>query len=143
MATDKFQRFMAKVDVRSAEGCWIWLGGHVGRGYGAYYADGKQRPAHRVSFEFFNGPLDEDLEIDHLCRTRNCVNPWHLEQVTHRKNSMRGIAPSMVIRRSGKCLHGHKLEGKNLIVRKNKKHGCRSCDNRRALLYYHKKKTKV
>jgi len=36
-----------------------------------------------------NGPIDSDLEIDHLCRNRGCVNPDHMEQVTHWENMQR------------------------------------------------------
>jgi len=46
--------------------------------------------AHRVSYALLKGPLVDGLDLDHLCRVRPCVNPDHLEQVTHLVNMLRG-----------------------------------------------------
>lgn len=48
--------------------------------------------AHRLSYELFVGPIPDGYELDHLCRNRGCVNPAHLEAVTHRVNVLRGLA---------------------------------------------------
>lgn len=37
-----------------------------------------------------NGPVPEGMELDHLCRNRWCINPDHLEPVTHAENVRRG-----------------------------------------------------
>lgn len=37
------------------------------------------------------------LELDHLCRQRDCVNPQHLEAVTHSENTRRGAAARMPV----------------------------------------------
>lgn len=42
-------------------------------------------------YELLVGPIPEGLTIDHLCRNTMCVNPDHLEPVTHRENLMRGV----------------------------------------------------
>jgi hypothetical protein len=47
--------------------------------------------AHRFAYELLVGPIPEDLELDHLCRVRHCVNPAHLEPVTHLENILRGM----------------------------------------------------
>jgi len=39
------------------------------------------------------GPVPDGLELDHLCRNRYCVNPHHLEAVSHRTNVLRGFIP--------------------------------------------------
>jgi hypothetical protein len=51
--------------------------------------------AHRVSYEFYQGPIPEGHEIDHVwqrgCRSRQCINPEHLEAVTHQENVRRSF----------------------------------------------------
>lgn len=49
---------------------------------------------HRYAWEFYNGPVPEGLELDHLCRNRACWCPEHLEPVTHRENTLRGQGPA-------------------------------------------------
>lgn len=89
-------RFWSKVN---ADGpCWEWTAaiGQTG-GYGKYSlplndGSGKGRYvyAHRYAYEILVGPVDESLDLDHLCRNRKCVNPDHLEPVTRRENLRRG-----------------------------------------------------
>lgn len=87
-------------------GCWLWQGYVRPDGYAAY---GKPRRfAHRLAFEAFRGPVPEGLELDHLCRVRSCVNPAHLEAVTHRENLSRGPSTNWIPARTGACLRGHR-----------------------------------
>ena len=77
--------------------CWIWqLYKHqLGYGQVQWRIDGppsKTYLAHRASYLLFVGPIPPGLEIDHLCRVRSCVNPDHLETVTHAEN-IRRAAP--------------------------------------------------
>jgi hypothetical protein len=69
---------------------------------------GKYRLVHRVVFEALLGAIPPQLEIDHLCFTRCCVNPDHLEAVTGRENRRRAGA------RRTHCLRGHELSIDNL-----------------------------
>lgn len=73
-------------------GCLLWLAQIDRDGYGRVWLDGKKRGAHVVAYELLNGPVPEGLEIDHICRMRCCVNPEHMEPVTSKVNTSRGVA---------------------------------------------------
>lgn len=47
------------------------------------------KTAHRVSFEEFNGPIPDGFQIDHTCVNSLCIEPTHLEAVTHDENMKR------------------------------------------------------
>lgn len=81
-------RFAEKVN--KTETCWLWTGARNAKGYGTIRDGKRQRNAHRVAYELFVGPIPAGLVIDHLCRTRNCVRPDHLDPVTNQVNVKRG-----------------------------------------------------
>jgi len=66
--------------------CWIWQRSKK-NGYGI--VSGRKR-AHRVSYEARFGPIPNDREPDHLCKQKACINPEHLEPVSHTENVRRG-----------------------------------------------------
>lgn len=75
--------------------CFIWRGHPNNKGYGQVVLAGKQMYAHRAMYEQRVGPIPEGMQIDHLCRTRLCVNTDHMEPVTHRENLMRGVGAKL------------------------------------------------
>lgn len=85
--------------------CIEWTGPRIPGGYGMTGG----RPAHRVAYEAARGPIPDGLVLDHLCRNRGCVNPSHLEPVTHRTNILRGVSPSARNARRTLCDEGHPL----------------------------------
>ena len=153
MSTNNRDEILARVWNRVCLGyggeCWVWLGAMAQHGYGLY----NHRYAHIVLWEIHNGPVPDGLELDHLCRNRRCVNPRHLEPVTHRENILRGASPKAVTWRTGICGRGHEPDW--IHNKRTGKRCCRECtqlanrafyarhgERRRAasLAYYYAKK---
>lgn len=111
-------------------GCILWLAATDRHGYGFFWNSGKQRRAHRVAYEEARGPIPEGMVLDHLCRTPSCVNPFHLEAVTVRENTVRGVGLTAVNARKEKCVHGHALSGDNLTTDHRGNRACRECQRR-------------
>lgn len=117
-------------------GCWLWERGMTTAGYGITRLTGKLEYAHRISYEAFVGPIPSDCEIDHKCRQRGCVNPAHLEAVTHHENVKRGGAATRS--RRPFCGRGHSFE--DAYIRPNGSRVCRSCLAIRMKRYGQKKR---
>jgi hypothetical protein len=138
------ERFLAKVEIQP-DGCWYWTGHITEDGYGTFYADGRSQLAHRVSYEHFVDVIPADLELDHLCHTRDlscpggrddlhrrCVNPFtDLEPVTGLLNTKRGQNA-----RKTYCVHGHEYTPENTYLDPTTgKRSCRECRAERGRLW--------
>ncbi len=116
--------------------CWLWTGYLACRygnlvGYGKFHVryEGSRQimiPAHQWSYEQVKGLVPHGLEIDHLCRVLNCVNPDHLEAVTHYENQMRGASPVAMNAQKTHCKQGHEFNEQNTYKRPNGRE-CRAC----------------
>lgn len=82
-------RLLAKIERSPESDCWLWTGRLDEHGYGAFNYKGKPRGAHRIAYALMTSQVAEDLEVDHRCRVRPCVNPRHLEPVTGEENRLR------------------------------------------------------
>ena len=133
-------RFMRHVSPEPNTGCWLWTGAVQGGGYGVFDIDERTGLAHRAAYRIFKGPIREGLQIDHLCRVRCCVNPDHLEPVTHAENLRRGLGNRAATTEAAKqrsarthCPRGHERNESNVYV--NPTHGrkaCRACNREKA-----------
>ena len=138
-------RFWAKVDRKGPDECWLWTGSPDDDGYGRFHLNNSLY-AHRVAYELCVGPIPQGLELDHKCHTeavarsecsgtacphRRCVNPAHLEPVTHRENVRVGrLSAANAERGAGRthCKHGHPFDEANTYIAPGdgKRH-CRAC----------------
>ena len=102
-------------------GCWLWTRTTCRNGYGQLTVNWRYRSAHRVSYEVLVGAIPKGLQLDHLCNTKCCVNPDHLEPVTNLENSKRWYA------RVRHCKKGHEFTPENTGVSKRGWRFCRTC----------------
>ncbi len=116
-ARKRFERFVT----RSPGGGCHFFTGHLSNGYGGFKVGGVAVMAHRYSYVLAFGVLQETLDVDHKCHVRNCVNPDHLEAITHAENIRRRED------RRTHCLRGHLLSGSNLTSDTTHERVCRAC----------------
>lgn len=116
--TDLERRLRDKMAVADS-GCWLWLGGTNGR-YGQMSVEGRDQYVHRLAYELWVGPISEGLTIDHLCATKLCINPKHLEPVPNAVNIQRAAAALT------HCMNGHPYTEAN-TYRRPKGRQCKEC----------------
>jgi hypothetical protein len=104
-------------------GCMLWVSSRAKQGYGVLRWNGRTKNAHRLAYELAKGPVPSGLELDHLCRNRACINPDHLEPVTHKENMRRGKYGALT-----ECPRGHPYSGENLRLCRNGERKCRTCE---------------
>lgn len=115
-----------------SESCWIWTGIRHTSGYG-YVTRGEHvnKMAHRVIWEMMVGPIPEEMQLDHICRQRGCVNPNHLRVVTQRENLLAFGSKAPVAANAVKthCPRGHAFDETNTYRAPGalSKRICRSC----------------
>ena len=110
--------------------CLIWTGAKA-KGYGMFGRGRKGTgwiAAHRFTWELLRGPIPKGLELDHLCRNHACVNPDHLEVVTHQENCLRGASPPARNALKTHCVHGHPFDKANTRFKREGRRQCRTCD---------------
>ena len=121
-------RLFAKCTPEPNSGCWLWTGALSRIGYSSFRFRGTTQLGHRVSYILHRGEIPDDLEIDHLCCMRCCVNPEHLEVVTRAQNINRSPRTLPKVRRAQThCRYGHLFDAANTYRTKAGKRVCRIC----------------
>lgn len=130
-------RFLSKIEFpRELWKCWNWRGEMKKSGYGRFYIflDGYKN-AHKRSYEWNSNDFTSG-DTDHLCRNRACVNPAHLQRISHRENILRGQGIPAINARKKECIRGHPLTGNNLNFYRNRRwRRCRACTSRQNKAY--------
>lgn len=118
-------RFWSKVSQAEALECWLWAAALDPAGYGRFNA-GRQGTvlAHRFAYQTLVAEIPPGLVLDHLCRVRNCVNPYHLDPVTAEVNTTRGEGGAEQAARTH-CPYGHPYTDENTYI--SPKSGSRCC----------------
>lgn len=139
-------RFWDKAQPCPMSGCWLWTACVDEHGYGRIRMTAL-RPdippstrAHRLAYLVLVGDVPDGMELDHrVCRTPCCVNPAHLEPVTHRVNILRGNGMAGRHARASHCKLGHTFDDANTMWMRDGRTGrmtrrCRRCraDKQRA-----------
>lgn len=102
--------------------CWLRVHSIRPNGYaGVHLAGVGQMYAHRVAYEHMVGPIPDGLDLDHLCRRRNCINPAHLDPVTRKVNIQR--ATDRIVT----CPRGHDYDAGNTYIDPKGHRRCREC----------------
>jgi len=117
-------RSLSKVE-HTPTGCWQYTGGLNRDGYPQ-----TTRLLHRFVYECLVGPIPAGHELDHVCRNRACLNPLHLEPVTHKVNTLRSNGVTALNARKTHCPHGHEYTERNTYRHAGRRR-CRTCMNQK------------
>jgi hypothetical protein len=131
-------RFWDKVQPCPMSGCWLWCGA-MSNGYGVVGGGPRgmrwSSKAHRHSYEVLVGSTPDGLDLDHLCRVRNCVNPTHLEPVTRQENLARSPLTAHARKHATHCKRGHEFTEENTAIAAGLRR-CRACERYRYAIKY-------
>ena len=123
--------------------CIIWTGTINSGGYGTIWVSRNKRVmAHRAVWEGVYGKIVKTqipLCIDHLCRTRACINVHHMRLVTNKENVLCGVGYTAQKAKQTHCIKGHELSGDNLTKVKRFR-ACHTCQNHRNKLYMRRRR---
>ena len=134
------------------DSCWLWMKACLRSGYGvtatprSVTGRNVALKVHRLVWIALRGPIPVGLQLDHLCRVRQCANPAHLEPVTPSVNVLRSTSPRQIAERNRTrglartaCRNGHEFTADNTGRDPDGHRVCRACA-REATRRYHARK---
>jgi len=111
LTPEDLARFYSKI--KKIDNCWIWTSNKSHNGYGLFKIGRVNYRAHRIALQLSGFILEPKMVTDHLCLNPACVNPDHIEQVTHKENTLRGESFSAKNSKKTHCPKGHKYDKVN------------------------------
>lgn len=131
-ASRRFEDFLEQ----APNGCIVWTGLKIRKGYGFWAGGGVRGLAHRISLDRVTPCPDPALFACHHCDNPPCVNPDHLYWGTVQDN-MRDYVERIGVHNKGvyqtHCKNGHEMTGDNVRIAGRARHRiCRTCDNVRS-----------
>ena len=108
--------------------CWRYKG-HINKttGYASVQIGGKNYRVHRLIYELVIGKISKDKVLDHLCRVKDCINPFHLEAVSQRENVLRGVGLTANNSKKTECIAGHSLTDPENVYMYRGSRQCKIC----------------
>lgn len=102
--------------------CWICTSHSKSYGYPCIMLDYKRKRLSRVIYEMFNGKIEKNMVIMHLCDNPNCINPQHLKVGTHKQNSQDMVNKNR--NKVGEEHHSAKLKKEDILYIRNSNKTC-------------------
>jgi hypothetical protein len=103
-------------------GCAVWQGELVDKGYPRFFDGERNVMAHRWLYELLVGPIPDGSQLHHACRNAACVNPEHLRPVTAAEHN------AITHPRRTHCPAGHPYDEVNTRWYQGRRY-CRTCNN--------------
>lgn len=109
------------IDGKYPTECWLWTACVSKKGYGRFRYNKKTFNAHQFIYDAIYQNERSYYDTHHRCYTKNCVNPTHLEKLTHAKHA------SIENKNITHCRNGHLWIPENICIMKSGKQECRTC----------------
>lgn len=134
------ERLWNRYEVRE-DGCWISGYSTASHGYAQIgWKEGGERRlwlAHRIAWYATHGDIPDGMTVDHICRTRTCINPDHLRLMTNWDNARRNNqGGSDDYPSDWSCKRNHGFEHRSKVTR-----ACLKCHKLHNEKYLRRKKS--
>lgn len=112
------QRFWSKVSYDDPNGCHTWTagssGGVKGNRYATFYIGRTMHYSARLAYADQVSEIPDGYLVRQVCGNRMCVNPAHLEAVTHSDKSKKAPGGVGLLNRAKRrCPKGHEYTGRD------------------------------
>ena len=115
------ERLRDKIEIEPNSGCWLWTGNLDSRGYSRASVCNRSIQVHALVYEMFVGAAPV---IHHICRTKFCINPSHLQAVTRASHAK--LHGNQYVNRTH-CQRGHEYAVTAFSVRRGIWRCCSAC----------------